>query len=103
MQESIGKLVTPDPNYGFSFTLDAKDIPMQLSTKAGGPLAVKPISEPGKIAPQGQWFLVGVDFVEADGTIAINSHAQVKIHNEYRSLGWWAWRSLSSTFDIGLM
>jgi hypothetical protein len=81
---------------------DAKDIPPQLSTKAGGPLAVKPISEPGKIAPQGQWFLVGVDFVEPDDTIAINSHAQVKFHNEYRSCAWWAYRAISNAFDLGL-
>lgn len=81
---------------------DAKDIPIQLSTKAGGPLAVKPGSEANRIIPQSQVFLVGIDFIEPDDSIAINTHAQVKIHNEYRSCAWWVYRTVSSTFDLGL-
>jgi hypothetical protein len=82
---------------------DAKEIPPQLSSKAGGPLAVKPTSEANKLVPQSQVFLVGVDFEQPDDSIAINSAAQVKIHCEYRSCAWWAYRSLSSAFDLGLM
>ncbi len=81
----------------------AKTIPMQLSTKAGGPLAVKPGSTQGEIEPQSQVFLVGIDFIDPDDTIAINSHAQVKIHCEYHSTAWWIYRTVSSTFDLGLM
>jgi hypothetical protein len=29
--------------------------------------------------------------------------AQVKIHCRWRSGAWWAWRTISSTFDLGLM
>jgi putative peptide zinc metalloprotease protein len=82
---------------------DAKDIPYQLSSKAGGPLAVKPTSEPNKLVPQSQVFLVGIDFQDPDDSIVINSTAQVKIHCEYRSCAWWIYRTLSSTFDVGLM
>jgi putative peptide zinc metalloprotease protein len=82
---------------------DSKDVPIWLTTKAGGPLAVKPTSAPGKIEPQGQVFLVGVDFIDPDETIAVHSHAQVKIHCEHRSCAWWIYRTVTSTFDIGLM
>jgi putative peptide zinc metalloprotease protein len=87
-----------------------KTVPMALTTRGGGPLAVKPTSQPNQLEPQSQVYLVGIDFEfdaqhpdRFDRSIAMGSMAQVKIHNEYRSLGWWAWRSLSSTFDIGLM
>lgn len=81
----------------------AKTVPMQLSTKAGGPLAVKPGSTQNELEPQSQVFLVGIDFIDPDDTIAINSHAQVKIHCEYHSTAWWIYRTISSTFDLGLM
>ena len=76
---------------------------MQLSTKAGGPLAVKPGSNPNEIEPQSQVFLVGIDVLDPDDTIAINSHAQVKIHNEYHSAAWWIYRTVVATFDLPLM
>jgi len=82
---------------------DAKEIPVQLSNKAGGPVAVKPTSEPNKLAPQSQVFLVGIDFEKPDDSIAINTQAQVKIHCEYRSCAWWIHRTIASTFDIGLV
>jgi putative peptide zinc metalloprotease protein len=81
---------------------DAREIPVQLSNKAGGPLAVKSTSEPNQLVPQSQVFLVGIDFVQADDTIAINTAAQVKIHCEYRSCVWWIHRTIASTFDLGL-
>jgi putative peptide zinc metalloprotease protein len=80
----------------------APDIPVQLSNKAGGPLAVKPTSEPNKLVPQSQVFLVGIDFLQPDDSIAINTAAQVKIHCEYRSCVWWIHRTIASTFDLGL-
>jgi putative peptide zinc metalloprotease protein len=81
---------------------DAKEIPIQLSTKAGGPLAVKPTGEK-QLVPQSQVYLVGIDFEQADDSIAINSGAQVKIHNEYRSCAWWIYRTVATTFDAPLM
>jgi hypothetical protein len=81
---------------------DSPEIPPQLSTKMGGPIAIKPSSPQGKMLPQSQVFLVGVDIVEPDDTIAINSIAQVKIHNEYRSCAWWVWRTVTGAFDLHL-
>ncbi len=82
---------------------DAKTVPVQLSTKAGGPLAVKPGSNPNELEPQSQVFLVGIDIVDPDDSIALNSHSQVKIHCEYHSCAWWIHRTIASTFDLGLM
>jgi putative peptide zinc metalloprotease protein len=81
----------------------AKYIPMQLSTKAGGPLAAKPGSNPNEIEPQTQVFLVGIDMLDPEDTIAINSHAQVKIHCEYHSCAWWVYRTVAATFDLALV
>ena len=82
---------------------DAKEIPVQLSVKAGGPIAIKPGSPPNQLIPQNQVYLVGVDFKDPDDSIAINSAAQVKIHNEHRSCAWWIYRTIATTFDLGLM
>lgn len=82
---------------------DAPEIPVQLSTKGGGSLAVKPSSPQGKLIPQSQVYLVGINFEKPDDSIAINASAQVKIHCEYRSCAWWIYRTISSTFDLGLM
>jgi putative peptide zinc metalloprotease protein len=82
---------------------DASTVPIQLSTKAGGPLAVKPGKGPNELVPQNQVFLVGIDLIDPDDSIAINSYAQVKIHCEYHSCAWWIYRKVSSTFDLGLM
>ncbi len=81
---------------------EAKEVPLALSTKGGGPLAIKPGSDPNHLAPQSQVYLVGVRFLEPDAAIAPGSLAQVKIHCEYRSAAWWVWRSISATFDLGL-
>ena len=81
---------------------DAAEVPPQLSTKLGGPIAIKPSSPHDKFLPQSQVFLVGIDFQDPGDAIAINSSAQVKIHNEYRSCAWWIWRAVSGAFDLGL-
>jgi hypothetical protein len=81
---------------------DSPEIPPQLSTKFGGPIAIKPGSPQGKMLPQSQVFLVGVDILDPDDTIVIHSLAQVKIHNEYRSCAWWVWRTVTGAFDLHL-
>jgi hypothetical protein len=82
---------------------EAKFIPIQLSTKMGGPIAVKPGSSPQELVPQSQVYLVPIGILEPDDTLAINSHAQVKIHCEYHSCAWWIYRTIASTFDLPLM
>ena len=79
---------------------DSPEIPPQLSTKFGGPIAIKPGSPQGKMLPQSQVYLVGVDILDPDDTIVIIPLAQVKIHNEYRSCAWWVWRTVDEAFGL---
>ncbi len=82
---------------------EAAQIPATLSSRFGGPLAVKPSSDPNQLVPQAQVYLLGVDIENPDAAICPGVLAQVKIHCEYRSCAWWVWRALSSTFDLGLL
>jgi putative peptide zinc metalloprotease protein len=80
-----------------------KTVPLQLTTKGGGPLAMKPGSDPNNPEPQSQVYLVGIDFeTPPDKAISPGALGQAKIHCEYRSAAWWTWRTLSATFDLGL-
>lgn len=81
----------------------AKTIPLGLSTKGGGPLAVKPTSQQDQLLPQTQVYLIPVDIENPDGAIVPGTMAQVRIENEYRSAAWWIWRTISKTFELGLM
>jgi putative peptide zinc metalloprotease protein len=82
---------------------EAKEIPLPLSSKGGGPLAVKPSSDPNQLVPQSQVFLIAIDFEEADTAVCTGTMAQVKIHNDYRSTAWWCWRSVSQAIDLYLL
>jgi len=82
---------------------EAKEIPIPLSNKVGGPCAIKPNSQPMHPEPQAQVYLVGINIDETDGAIIPGVMAQVKIHCEYRSCAWWTWRAISSAFDLGLL
>jgi putative peptide zinc metalloprotease protein len=82
---------------------EAKEIPVSLSNKGGGPLAIKPGSQPNHPEPQSQVYLVGITIDHSDGAIVPGVMAQVKIHCEYRSCAWWTWRAISSAFDLGLL
>src|SRR5207247_824611 len=66
---------------------EAREVPVQLTNKGGGPLAVKPVA--GKqgqeqTIPQSQQFLVVVDFQEPDDAICPGTLAQVKVHCKWR-------------------
>jgi putative peptide zinc metalloprotease protein len=82
---------------------EAKEIPLPLSSKGGGPVAVRPSSDPSKLQPQAQVFLVAIDFEDPDEAICTGTMAQVKIHNEYRSTAWWCWRAISQAIDLYLL
>ena len=96
MQLYTGKITYLPPS-------EAKTILPALSSKAGGPVAVKPSEDPNHLVPQSQVFLVDVDLEDPDSAIALNSLAQVHIHCRYRSIAWWVWRTVSSTFDLRLL
>jgi putative peptide zinc metalloprotease protein len=82
---------------------EAKTIQPPMSSKLGGPVAVKPSEDPNHLVPQSQVFLVDVDIDEPDDAIALNTLAQVHIHCRYRSISWWVWRTVSGTFDVRLL
>jgi len=95
-----------DYDYGWITKLpetDAKDVPVQLTHSAGGPLAVKPGNDPRVHAPQNQIYLVEIEFDKADPTLLSGTRVQVKVHCQWRSCAWWAWRKISALFDLGLM
>ena len=82
--------------------LAEKNIPLQLSTKGGGSVAIRPGTDPNNPEPQDQVYLVGFDFETPDRAISPGAMGQVKVHCEYRSCAWWTWRALSKSFDLGL-
>jgi putative peptide zinc metalloprotease protein len=82
---------------------EAKEVPPQLTTKFGGPLAVRPTQQGGGQVPQSQHFLVSINFLQPDVSIHPGTLARVKIHCQWRSCAWWLWRTVSSTFNLGLI
>ena len=82
---------------------EAAEIPLGLSSKGGGSIAVRPVTASQKLIPQGQIYLIPVDFDDADEAVCTNTQAQVKIHCNYRSAWWWVYRTVSSVFDLGLL
>jgi putative peptide zinc metalloprotease protein len=82
---------------------EAKEVPLSLTTQAGGPLAVRQGQRPHTFTPQSQCYLVAVDFQETDKAIRPGTMCQVKVHCQWHSAAWWVWRTLSKTFDLGLL
>jgi len=81
----------------------AKEVPVQLTSKAGGPLAEKPGQRPGMHVPQGQVYLIRVQLLDPDKAIYPGTMAEVKIHCRWRTAAWWVWRWISTKFDVRLM
>jgi putative peptide zinc metalloprotease protein len=82
---------------------DAKEVPPQLTSKLGGPLAVKPPSKAGQHVPQSQVYLVRIRFVAPDAAVYPGTLGQVKIHCKWRTGAWWVYRTVAAMFDIRLM
>jgi len=82
---------------------DAKNVPIQLTHRGGGSLAVKQNADPKILAPLAQHYLVTVELLDADATVHPGVLAHVKIHCEWRSAAWWTWRGIASALDIGLI
>ncbi|MGE3803165.1 MAG: site-2 protease family protein [Gemmataceae bacterium] len=84
----------------------AKTIPLPLSNRAGGPVQVQTGGtnpSDNELAPLSPCYLVAVAIDEPDGTIYPGTFAQVKVHCRWRTAAWWLWRTISATFDLGLM
>jgi putative peptide zinc metalloprotease protein len=83
---------------------EARTIPLALSNKAGGPVAVK--ATPGKagaLIPQTQHYLVYIDILGPDGSIEPGTMAQVKIHCRPETCLSWLWRKVNTVFDLRLL
>jgi hypothetical protein len=82
---------------------ECKDMPMSLTTRGGGSVALKPGSPEGMNTPQNQLYLLSVNFVSPDRAVLPGTRARVKIHCRWHSGAWWAWRTINDTFDLKLM
>ena len=81
---------------------NAETVPIQLTQRGGGPLAVKPGGDPNILIPLAQVYLVDVEIYDPDAAVSPGQLASVKIHTKWRSFSWWIGRSLSNALDIGL-
>jgi putative peptide zinc metalloprotease protein len=83
---------------------EAKEIPLQLSNKAGGPVPVKAErSKNGALIPQTQYYLVYVDIENADDAISPGTMAQVKIKTKNETCLKWMWRTINNSMELKLM
>jgi putative peptide zinc metalloprotease protein len=84
---------------------DAKDVPLALTQKGGGPLAVKPQAgpDPNVNVPQSQQYLVQVEIAQPDNSICPGTLVQAKVRCRWRTCAWWVWHKISSAFDLGLI
>jgi putative peptide zinc metalloprotease protein len=82
---------------------EAAEIPFALTTHGGGPVPAEPTPHPGEYAPLLQQYVVGVDFLDPAARVLPGTLAQVEIHTRWCPAAWWLWRTLASTFDLGLL
>jgi putative peptide zinc metalloprotease protein len=82
---------------------EAKEIPLALSNRANGPVAVKGGQKTQTLVPQTQHYLVYVDVENPDLAISPGSMAQVKVHCKPETVARWVWRKINALFDLGLM
>jgi putative peptide zinc metalloprotease protein len=80
---------------------NAATVPVQLTQRGGGPLAVRPGGDPNVLQPLAQVYLVEVEILDPDGAIDPGQLASVKIHTKWRSAAWWVGRSIANAVDIG--
>lgn len=81
---------------------NAANVPIQLTQRGGGPLAIKPSEDPNQLIPLAQTYLVEVELTDPDAAIKPGQLAVVKIHARWRSAGWWVGQTLSNALDFGL-
>jgi putative peptide zinc metalloprotease protein len=82
---------------------EVKNLPTQLTTRGGGPIAIKPAAPNSPNVPQTQMYLISVNFIDPDVAVFPGTMAQVKIHCRWQTCRWWAWRALNNAFDLKLL
>jgi putative peptide zinc metalloprotease protein len=81
---------------------NAASVPLALTQRGGGSLAVKPNEDPNVLIPLAQVYLVEVELLDPDVAVDPGQLAKVKIHAKWRSGAWWVWRALNNAMDLGL-
>jgi putative peptide zinc metalloprotease protein len=81
---------------------NAETVPVQLTQRGGGPLAIKPGGDPNILVPLAQVYIVDLDVTDPDGSVLLGQISVVKIHTQWRSGAWWVGRALANALDIGL-
>ncbi|MFM7151773.1 MAG: site-2 protease family protein [Gemmataceae bacterium] len=83
---------------------EAKYIPVALSTRANGPVAVHPPNPrlPG-LVPQTQHYLIYINIINPDPEIHVGAMSQVKIYLQPETCLHWAWRTINDVFNLRLM
>jgi putative peptide zinc metalloprotease protein len=81
---------------------NAATVPLPLTQRGGGSLAVKPNDDPNVLVPLAQVYLVEVEITDPDAAIEPGQLAVVKIHSKWRSGAWWVARALANAMDLGL-
>jgi putative peptide zinc metalloprotease protein len=82
---------------------EAREVPLPLTQKGGGPLPAKPGDSPSTYVPLSQHYLVAVTLLDPDGAVYPGTLAPVLIHCRWRTAAWWLWRTLAATFDLELV
>ena len=82
---------------------EAKTVTPMLSNRQGGPVAVKAGTNPEKLVPSTQQYLVYVEIIDPDDSIVPGTIAQVKIYCQQETCVHWLWRWLNETFDLGII
>ena len=81
---------------------NATTLPIQLTQRGGGPLAVKPSDDPNQLIPLAQTYIVEVEVLDPDAAIRPGQLAVVKVHAKSRSGAWWVGKTLANALYIGL-
>ncbi|MCI0699463.1 MAG: hypothetical protein L0241_00060 [Planctomycetia bacterium] len=81
---------------------NAATVPLALTQRGGGSLAVKPSEDPNLLVPLAQVYLVEVELNDPDIAVDPGALAVVKIHAKWRSGAWWVARALTNALDLGL-
>jgi putative peptide zinc metalloprotease protein len=82
---------------------DAKNVPVALTQRGGGPLAVKQAGEEGKETPPvAQTYLVEVELTAREGSVRPGALVSTKILCQWRTAAWWVKRSITTALDVGL-
>ncbi|QJW96467.1 site-2 protease family protein [Frigoriglobus tundricola] len=81
---------------------NAATVPLALTQRGGGSLAVKPNDDPNVLVPLAQVYMVEVELTDPDAAVDPGQLAVVKIHAKWRSGAWWVARALANSMDLGL-